>query len=188
MLVCIAPLSACCHLDQPNYLCNCRLVLHAVPCGRQRTLAHAPCHSSCTCCTQRRFMMGCIPPWAILARYTTLSNLCFMHFCCSLPGGSAPRGPTYSTVLEHHTGISARCDDQHVFFVHMGDSLQEKSCRISPEHLKLNRYPTCSGSPPLIPVTTTERNKITRLEPYWYVEVLFGPAYQELSIEISTCQ
>ena len=31
MLVCIAPLSACCHLDQPNYLCNCRLVLHAVP-------------------------------------------------------------------------------------------------------------------------------------------------------------
>ena len=148
MLVCIAPLSACCHLDQPNYLCNCRLVLHAVPCGRQRTLAHAPCHSSCTCCTQRRFMMGCIPPWAILARYTTLSNLCFMHFCCSLPGGSAPRGPTYSTVLEHHTGISARCDDQHVFFVHMGDSLQEKSCRTSPEHLKLNRHPICSGSPP----------------------------------------
>ena len=148
MLVCIAPLSACCHLDQPNYLCNCRLVLHAVPCGRQRTLAHAPCHSSCTCCTQRRFMMGCIPPWAILARYTTLSNLCFMHFCCSLPGGSAPRGPTYSTVLEHHTGISARCDDQHVSFVHMGDSQQEKSCRISPEHLKLNRHPICSGSPP----------------------------------------
>jgi len=93
-------------------------------------------------------MMGCIPPWAILARYTTLSNLCFMHFCCSLPGGSAPRGPTYSTVLEHHTGISARCDDQHVFFVHMGDSLQEKSCRTSPEHLKLNRHPICSGSPP----------------------------------------
>ena len=92
--------------------------------------------------------MDCIPPWAILARYTTLSNLCFMHFCCSLPGGSAPRGPTYSTVLEHHTGISARCDDQHVFFVHMGDSLQEKSCRTSPEHLKLNRHPICSGSPP----------------------------------------
>ena len=50
---------------------------------------------------------------------------------------------------EHHTGISARCDDQHVFFVHMGDSLQEKSCRTSPEHLKLNRHPICSGSPPL---------------------------------------
>ena len=75
MLVCIAPLSACCHLDQPNYLCNCRLVLHAVPCGRQRTLAHAPCHSSCTCCTQRWFLMGCIPPWATLARCTTLSKL-----------------------------------------------------------------------------------------------------------------
>ena len=75
-------------------------------------------------------------------------QLCFMHFCCSLPGGSAPRGPTYSTVLEHHTGISARCDDQHVFFVHMGDCLQEKSCRTSPEHLKVDRYPICSGSPP----------------------------------------
>ena len=75
MLVCIAPLSACCHLDQPNYLCNWRLVLHAVPERPPANPCHAPCHSSCTCCTQRWFLMGCIPPWATLARCTTLSKL-----------------------------------------------------------------------------------------------------------------
>ena len=151
---------------QPNYFATGALSCTLRPRGCQLTLVHAPCHSPCTCCPQRRFPIGCNPPWAMLGRCSTLVDQCSMQFHCSLSGASAPRGPTYSTVLEHHTGISARCDDQHVSFVHMGDSQQEKSCRISPEHLKLNRYPTCSGSPPLIPVTTTERNKITRLEPH----------------------
>ena len=72
-----------------------------------------------------------------------------MQFHCSLSGASAPRGPTYSTVQEQQTGFSTWFDDQHAFYVCMGDSLQKKSCRILLEHLKLNGHPIRSGFPPL---------------------------------------
>ena len=56
--------------------------------------------------------------------------------------------PTYSTVQEQQTGFSTWFDDQHAFYVCMGDSLQKKSCRTLLEHLKLNGYPIRSGFPP----------------------------------------
>ena len=79
-----------------------------------------------------------------------------MQFHCSLSGASAPRGPTYSTVQEQQTGFSTWFDDQHAFYVCMGDSLQKKSCRILLEHLKLNGHPIRSGFPP--PLTFHDHN------------------------------
>ena len=66
-----------------------------------------------------------------------------MQFCCSLSGASAPLDPTYSTVQEQQTGFSTRFDDQHEFYVSIGDSPPKKSCRISLKHLKLDRCPIC---------------------------------------------
>ena len=85
----------------------------------------------------------------MLGRCSTLVDQCSMQFHCSLSGASAPRGPTYSTVQEQQTGFSTWFDDQHAFYVCMGDSLQKKSCRILLEHLKLNGHPARSGFPPL---------------------------------------
>ena len=134
---------------QPNYFATGALSCTLRPRGCQLTLVHAPCHSPCTCCPQRRFPIGCNPPWAMLGRCSTLVDQCSMQFHCSLPGASAPRGPTYSTVQEQQTGFSTWFDDQHAFYVCMGDSLQKKSCRILLEHLKLNGHPIRSGFPPL---------------------------------------
>ena len=135
--------------DQPNYFATGALSCTLRPRGCQLTLVHAPCHSPCTCCPQRRFPIGCNPPWAMLGRCSTLVDQCSMQFHCSLSGASAPRGPTYSTVQEQQTGFSTWFDDQHAFYVCMGDSLQKKSCRILLEHLKLNGHPIRSGFPPL---------------------------------------
>ena len=134
---------------QPNYFATGALSCTLRPRGCQLTLVHAPCHSPCTCCPQRRFPIGCNPPWAMLGRCSTLVDQCSMQFHCSLSGASAPRGPTYSTVQEQQTGFSTWFDDQHAFYVCMGDSLQKKSCRILLEHLKLNGHPIRSGFPPL---------------------------------------
>ena len=92
----------------------------------------------------------------MLGRCSTLVDQCSMQFHCSLPGASAPRGPTYSTVQEQQTGFSTWFDDQHAFYVCMGDSLQKKSCRILLEHLKLNGHPIRSGFPP--PLTFHDHN------------------------------
>ena len=152
----------------------------------------APCHPPCTCCTQRWFLMGCIPPWATLTRCTTLSKLYSSCAPCTSAAVSWRLGTARPNV-QHGAGaphghFSPVRRSTRVFCAHGRLSAREELQDISrtPETQPIPRL--LRIPPPLIPVTTTERNKITRLEPYWYVEVLFGPAYQELSIEISTYQ
>ena len=70
--------------------------------------------------------------------------------CCSAAGpagGSAPRGATYSTAQEQHTGFSSRCDDAHVFYVYMSESVQKESGRPSPKALEHARCQVFAGSP-----------------------------------------
>ena len=83
----------------------------------------------------------CVPMWDIslavqsrprVSPWTSCSS------CCSAAGpagGSAPRGATYSTAQEQHTGFSSRCDDAHVFYVYMSESVQKESGRPSPKAL-----------------------------------------------------
>ena len=169
MLVCIAPLSACCHLDQPNYLCNWRLVLHAVPERPPANPCHAPCHSSCTCCTQRWFLMGCIHPWATLTRCTTLSKLYSSCAPCTSAAVSWRLGTARPNV-QHGAGaphghFSPMRRSTRVLCAHGRLSAREELQDISrtPETQPI---PHLLRIPPPIPVTTTERNKITRLEPH----------------------
>ena len=80
----------------------------------------------------------CVSPW------TSCSS------CCSVAGpagGSAPRGATYSTAQEQHTGFSSRCDDAHVFYVYMSESVQKESGRPSPKALEHARCQVFAGSP-----------------------------------------
>ena len=77
------------------------------------------CLPSPAACTSLYFLLTCVFP------------------CCP------PRDPTYSTVQEQQTGFSTRFDDQHEFYVSIGDSPPKKSCRISLKHLKLDRCPIC---------------------------------------------
>ena len=68
---------------------------------------------------------------------TSLHLLTCVSPCCP------PLDPTYSTVQGQQTGFSTRFDDQHEFYVCIGDSPPKKSCRISLKHLKLDRCPIC---------------------------------------------
>ena len=51
--------------------------------------------------------------------------------------------PTYSTVQEQQTGFSTRFDDQHEFYVCIGDAPPKKNGIISLQHLQLDRCPKC---------------------------------------------
>ena len=95
----------------------------------------------------------CVPMWDIslavqsrprVSPWTSCSS------CCSAAGpagGSAPRGATYSTAQEQHTGFSSRCDDAHVFYVYMSESVQKESGRPSPKALEHARCQVFAGSP-----------------------------------------
>ena len=95
----------------------------------------------------------CVPMWDIffaeqsrprVSPWTSCSS------CCSAAGpagGSAPRDPTYSTAQEQHTGFSSRCDDAHVFYVYMSESVQKESGRPSPKALEHARCQAFAGSP-----------------------------------------
>ena len=95
----------------------------------------------------------CVPMWDIslavqsrprVSPWTSCSS------CCSAAGpagGSAPRGATYSTAQEQHTGFSSRCDDAHVFYVYMSKSVQKESGRPSPKALEHARCQVFAGSP-----------------------------------------
>ena len=95
----------------------------------------------------------CVPMWDIslagqsrprVSPWTSCSS------CCSAAGpagGSAPRGATYSTAQEQHTGFSSRCDDAHVFYVYMSESVQKESGRSSPKALEHARCQVFAGSP-----------------------------------------
>ena len=95
----------------------------------------------------------CVPMWDIflagqsrprVSPWTSCSS------CCSAAGpagGSAPRGATYSTAQEQHTGFSSRCDDAHVFYVYMSESVQKESGRPSPKALEHARCHVFAGSP-----------------------------------------
>ena len=79
-----------------------------------------------------------VPPWPSCSS------------CCSAAGpagGSAPRGATYSTAQEQHTGFSSRYDDAHVFYVYMSESVQKESGRPSPKALEHARCQVFAGSP-----------------------------------------
>ena len=95
----------------------------------------------------------CVPMWDIslavqsrprVSPWTSCSS------CCSAAGpagGSAPRGATYSTAQEQHTGFSSRCDDAHVFYVYMSESVQKETGRPSPKALEHARCQVFAGSP-----------------------------------------
>ena len=95
----------------------------------------------------------CVPMWDIslagqsrprVSPWTSCSS------CCSAAGpagGSAPRGATYSTAQEQHTGFSSRCDDAHVFYVYMSESVQKDSGRPSLKALEHARCQVFAGSP-----------------------------------------
>ena len=95
----------------------------------------------------------CVPMWDIslagqsrprVSPWTRCSS------CCSAAGpagGSAQRGATYSTAQEQHTGFSSRCDDAHVFYVYMSESVQKESGRPSPKALEHARCQVFAGSP-----------------------------------------
>ena len=75
--------------------------------------------------------------WEIEGTRTSLHLLTCASPCCP------PLGPTYSTVQEQQTGFSTRFDDQHEFYVCIGDAPPKKNVIISLQHLQLDRCPKC---------------------------------------------
>ena len=102
------------------------IVPHSPWCGGCGT------HPACNVCT-KGMCWACGFEW----KSTSLHLLTCASPCCP------PLDPTYSTVQEQQTGFSTRFDDQHEFYVCIGDAPPKKNGIISLQHLQLDRCPKC---------------------------------------------